>query len=987
MGAMTWLASRCTSRLASLRKLWGLLAFLSMWFAQVDAFAIDQCPGPSVTSQSLKGELSPPVFLLRGDQVEGTALDLLNAIADYQLPQPGVYQQEAAAAAQVPPSPEIDAGPELDLLLQYPGPRSMIFYRPNPNNADRVLSLPFAAESTTTIADIRAFILRHWPDLPTSEHWQLMDVDDAWKLSPLAPDHTLGFLVWSSLDLLAPEGSILAIIEFQIWDARTGQMDTQLKPVALWKNSMFTELLEFLQLREHCEESPCTVKQNGFEQPWRRRLVLWDSAYILISAVRNTASLRTIIDAPDGLNAIDSNTVPRWFWEAAETIASAMWPAKTAEITLDAQHLQVSLSLRARSIFMLTGMNRLHAPAVQIWRPAQEDINSYLVLHAARRDPFGLFYDIIAHYDIGMEAGWTLQKVDDSFRRSRSSLDDQVILLLAEQYPPARQVVCMIQVVAILQGLYTETLRIRTLPHDVHGRDLQNYARPLTVLDGCRLQANGRAFSLDAQLNLHAGDFLELRCFDEDDPSRSALHIPVGDENPNPEHPAKKLRPAFSSSETTGTTPYSTPPPPGLDLCLGWFIIVFTNLLARVGYSILWFFAVSSTTSTPPQLYPPPQRSATRQLSWIWRLPCVRAFTVLVCLGLATPSCGLQVHRYGEAAHPGPETLAEYWIGTSNPSGLANKEFIYSRLPAGIWGISETQLSKFGQRRSKAAFKSLSYSTGKNLGCQCGAPVELRARSAEAGTWSGVMLVGEAWFRPVNIPWLGDEHRLGRIQVAEAWIGSFSVLLTNLYGWARSPTWPKAATYNAQMLDQITQEVVLTRGGPRIIQGDFNMQPDEGCHFAIWKQHGWIEIQDWALQMHAKPPVMTSHMGLHAWTMSGFHLSSFHFFVGSLHGTTWLTTPSWVRNLTFPFSPSSSLYGQCQPTFHGTVLIVNDGNNKSFQHSPMQAPLMRTSPTSAKRMKTVLSAMWTRLQGPYHQLALDVDALLCLHRGPLPIPC
>jgi len=51
--------------------------------------------------------------------------------------------------------------------------------------------------------------------------------------------------------------------------------------------------------------------------------------------------------------------------------------------------------------------------------------------------------------------------------------------------------------------------------------------------------------------------------------------------------------------------------------------------------------------------------------------------------------------RIGEAQNPGPT----YWLGTSNPTGIVRKEFVYSLLPEGLWGASETHLILMANER------------------------------------------------------------------------------------------------------------------------------------------------------------------------------------------------------------------------------------------------------------------------------------------------
>ena len=66
---------------------------------------------------------------------------------------------------------------------------------------------------------------------------------------------------------------------------------------------------------------------------------------------------------------------------------------------------------------------------------------------------------------------------------------------------------------------------------------------------------------------------------------------------------------------------------------------------------------------------------------------------------------GPAAFRFGEAAHPGPADILQ--ISTSNPSGLRNKESLYSDWGAGIHCFSETQLSAVTLPSSCARFRRL----------------------------------------------------------------------------------------------------------------------------------------------------------------------------------------------------------------------------------------------------------------------------------------
>lgn len=209
---------------------------------------------PHRTCFSPQGAKTPPILTLRGDE-SGTALDLLEQIEDYQLAPHGIYAQEAASTSDEP-QPVPTEGHELDLLLQFPGPRTFVFYRPNPNGLARPTQLPFVAAAQTSLEDVRQYLYQRWPDLPTSVHWQLIEIDDALLDSPQMQSGAKGILAWSSLDLLAPVGSIIAMVDIQVWDIQTAQLITNLQPRSLRRDTTSTALYGLLQIQDLCANSP-----------------------------------------------------------------------------------------------------------------------------------------------------------------------------------------------------------------------------------------------------------------------------------------------------------------------------------------------------------------------------------------------------------------------------------------------------------------------------------------------------------------------------------------------------------------------------------------------------------------------------------------------------------------------------------------------------------------------------------------------------------
>ena len=128
----------------------------------------------------------------------------------------------------------------------------------------------------------------------------------------------------------------------------------------------------------------------------------------------------------------------------------------------------------------------------------------------------------------------------------------------------------------------------------------------------------------------------------------------------------------------------------------------------------------------------------------------------------------------------------------------------------------------------------------------------------QAGTWAGVSLMSAAILREVNLAWPNAEHNLGRVQLAQIWVGPWHMTGANLYAWSKGPTWPKALECTNATLDFLTKELVLSRSGPRFVMGDFNHPEDASPSISIWKSHDWVEIQAWAERHQGRLPTPTS---------------------------------------------------------------------------------------------------------------------------------
>ena len=209
--------------------------------------------------------------------------------------------------------------------------------------------------------------------------------------------------------------------------------------------------------------------------------------------------------------------------------------------------------------------------------------------------------------------------------------------------------------------------------------------------------------------------------------------------------------------------------------------------------------------------------------------------------------------RVGEALHPGPD----YWLGCANPTGLRGKEWLMTQLPEGLGGISETHLAVPQMRSCLRAMASAAHEQGKACHLLPGSPVALRPTSQTTGTWAGVLCWSAGVPQSLDLRWPYGEYALGRVQAGTFWFGSLRLSAVNLYGWSRGPTWPRAVEATNSLLQTITQEFVLSHGGPRVIMGDFNLSDDLMPALEIWALHGWVEVQTWAFRTLGREPECT----------------------------------------------------------------------------------------------------------------------------------
>ena len=198
--------------------------------------------------------------------------------------------------------------------------------------------------------------------------------------------------------------------------------------------------------------------------------------------------------------------------------------------------------------------------------------------------------------------------------------------------------------------------------------------------------------------------------------------------------------------------------------------------------------------------------------------------------------------RVGEAANPGPA----FSVGTSNPSGLRNKEPQVLSLGRGVWSFSETQLSSFTVKASANALAQQARDFDRKVRVLTGHPAPLRPNSLWAGSWTGVLQASDFPCKPLRMNWTPELHATGRILTAQHFVGQHSFVLTTVYGYPAGPTWPDARERTDSILSEVSKAVVFGCKGPRIVVGDFNHSLDSLEQCALWRSLGWVEAQHMA---------------------------------------------------------------------------------------------------------------------------------------------
>ena len=208
------------------------------------------------------------------------------------------------------------------------------------------------------------------------------------------------------------------------------------------------------------------------------------------------------------------------------------------------------------------------------------------------------------------------------------------------------------------------------------------------------------------------------------------------------------------------------------------------------------------------------------------------------------------VARIGEASHPGP-----FFLGTANPTGVLGKAHLFNDIPASgsdcVLGVSETHLTQPGLAKFRFELKMQS-SHWKFIHGAFAPPLSL-VPGTIGGKATGVGVLTNCPGRPLVNDWSVDDWATGRIQASAVFVQENWVKVGVFYGYAKDAHTKATKDRTDELLTNLTQRVVMASNGYRVIMGDFNCLPNDLPQFAIWRSHGFQEIQELAWQRWNQP--------------------------------------------------------------------------------------------------------------------------------------
>ena len=205
--------------------------------------------------------------------------------------------------------------------------------------------------------------------------------------------------------------------------------------------------------------------------------------------------------------------------------------------------------------------------------------------------------------------------------------------------------------------------------------------------------------------------------------------------------------------------------------------------------------------------------------------------------------------RIGEAANPGPA------LGTFNPTGLAGKAHLVASLPEGVYGFSESHITRVGAIQFRHELK---FQDPRIRFCHGDwAPLLSNAPGVVGGKAVGVGMLSHFACRSLPQDWDNGTWSSGRVFVGAALVQQQWIKVGSFYGFARDAKTVATKQASDSLLSNLVDRIVFQSKGPRMIVGDWNQDIFALEQDRIMAQNGFVEIQAYANQAWGRPIVPT----------------------------------------------------------------------------------------------------------------------------------
>ena len=198
--------------------------------------------------------------------------------------------------------------------------------------------------------------------------------------------------------------------------------------------------------------------------------------------------------------------------------------------------------------------------------------------------------------------------------------------------------------------------------------------------------------------------------------------------------------------------------------------------------------------------------------------------------------------RVGEATNPGPDNT--WTLGVVNPTGIGGKGYQCSKLSSGVFGVSESHLTRPGLNRFRQELRSCSSSFSYLAGHP--APFKQRGIGCIGGKNTGVGFLSTVPSRALDCEWNQELFETSRVQAASFYTGSSWILGGVVYGYASKVDTTDIRTLTNDLLSELCNHIKPEQHGLKFIGGDFNQLPNVLPAVRYLQDLGWVDVQDLA---------------------------------------------------------------------------------------------------------------------------------------------